>query len=347
VFERFAVAKNITILEIAEQLDISKTTVYKALNDLPGVSVQTKTKVKEAANRLGYRPNLMAQSLRGKKTRIIGVLISFDFERRWYASLANKLITRLRETGYSALVTVAESENPEDEKKCLEMFGGRHIDGIIAGPVLKRQRLQPYWNIIQSGKPIVFFGAAEELPIDFVGVDNVAGPKLAVNHFVSCGHKRIGFLCCHDEAVVSNNRRYGFERAMVEAGLAIEPRYILSGRGTYESGYEAMKLYLKQKDSNMATAFFCQNDVAAIGAIKALNECGLSVPGDVSLIGYDNIKESLYSRPSLTTIGACMDTLVKRLQEILTAKINNQNNELVQELITPELVLRDSVAVIK
>lgn len=339
--------KNITILKIAECLNISKTTVYKALNDLPGVSVQTKSKVKEAANRLGYRPNLMARSLRGKKTRIIGVLISFDFERRWYASLANKLIVRLRDAGYSALVSVAESENPEDEKKCLEILQGGHIDGIIAGPVLKRQRLRPYWDIIHSGKPIVFFGAAEELPIDFVGVDNVAGPKLAIEHFVSCGHKRIGFLCCHDEAVVSNNRRYGFEKAMVEAGLPVEPRYMLAGRGTYESGYTAMKGYIEQKDKNMATAFFCQNDVAAIGAIRALNEYGLSVPGDVSLIGYDNIQESLYSRPALTTIGACMDTLVARLQEILTAKINNECNELVQELITPELILRDSVAVLK
>ncbi|MCE5185791.1 MAG: substrate-binding domain-containing protein [Planctomycetaceae bacterium] len=151
--------------------------------------------------------------------------------------------------------------------------------------------------------------------MDFVGVDNVAGPKLAINHFVSCGHKRIGFLCCHDESVVSNNRRYGFEKAMLEAGLSVELRYMLAGRGTYESGY-AMKSYLEQKDKNMATAFFCQNDVAAIGAIKALNEYGLSVPGDISLIGYDNIQQALYSRPSLTTIGACMDTLVKDCRKI-------------------------------
>jgi DNA-binding LacI/PurR family transcriptional regulator len=343
----FAVDKNVTILEIAERLDISKTTVYKALNDLPGVSVQTKSKVKEVANRLGYRPNLMAQSLRGKKTHIIGVLISLDFERRWFASLANKLIVRLRGAGYSVLVSLAEPGNFEDEKKCLEIFHGGHVDGIIAGPVLKRQRLQPYWNIINSGKPIVFFGAAEELPIDFVGMDNVAGLKLAINHFVSCGHKQIGFLCCHDESISSNTRRYGFEKAMVEAGLPVNPQYVLTGRGTYESGYDAMKGYLEQKIKNMATAFFCQNDVAAIGAIKALNEYGFSVPRDVSLIGCDNIQESLYSRPALTTIGGCMDTLVKRLQEVLTSKINNESNELVQELITPELILRDSVAVIK
>ena len=336
--------KNLTMLDIAEQLGLSRTTVHKALNNLSGVNEKTKERVQQFARQVGYRPNLMARSLRSKKTNMIGVLISVYFERRWYATLANKLINSLREHGYTALLTMAAPDDYEDERKCLEMLQCGNVDGIIAGPVLMRKRLQPYWDIINRGQPVVFFGSAEELPASFVDIDHVEGLRLAVGHLVEKGHKRIGYLCCHEEPAALNTRRYGFERAMIESGFLARPEDMLIGRGTYESGYKTMKACLEQRNiKDIPTAFFCQSDVAAIGAIRVLEEFGISVPNDISLVGYDDIQEAAYCKPALTTVGGSMDLLVNRLQEILIGQIKNKG-EPVQEYIKPQLVIRESVA---
>ena len=337
-------SKNITMLEIADQLGLSRTTVHKALNSLPGVNDKTKERVQQFARQVGYRPNLMARSLRSRKTNMIGVLISVDFDRRWYASLANKLINSLRGRGYSVLLTMAAPEDLEDERKCVELLQCGNIDGIIAGPVLMRKRMQPYWDVVNRGQPIVFFGSAEELPASFVDIDHIEGLRLAVKHLVGFGHKRIGYLCCHEEPAVLNTRRYGFERAMIESGLLTKSEDMLVGRGTYESGYKTMKSCLERRDvKDMPTAFFCQSDVAAIGAMRVLGEHGISVPEDISLVGYDDIQEAAYCKPSLTTVGGSMDLLVRRLQEILIGQIENGGKP-VQEYIKPQLVIRESVA---
>jgi DNA-binding LacI/PurR family transcriptional regulator len=340
-------SKNITILDIAERLGVSRTTAHKAINNLPGVNLKTKEKIQQFAQKVGYRPNLMARSLRSKKTNMIGVLISVDFDRRWYASLANKLVSCLRGRGYSVLLTVATPDDSEDERRCLEMLQGGHIDGIIAGPVFTQKRLQPYWDVVNRGQPIVFFGSAEELPVSFVDIDHVEGLRLAVKYLVEFGHKRIGYLCCHEETTILNTRSYGFERAMIESGILPKKEDMLVGRGTYESGYLTMKSCLTQRNvKDIPTAFFCQSDVAAIGAMRAIDEAGLSVPRDISLIGYDDIQEAAYCKPSLTTVGGSMDLLVTRLQEILVSQIENDIKS-VQEYIKPQLIIRESVANLK
>jgi len=190
----------------------------------------------------------------------------------------------------------------------------------------------------------VFFGSTEELPASFVDIDHIEGLRLAVKHLVGFGHKLIGYLCCHEEPAVLNTRRYGFERAMIESGFLARPEDMLVGRGTYESGYNTMKACLERRDiKDIPTAFFCQSDVAAIGAMRILGERGISVPDDISLVGYDDIQEASYCKPALTTVGGSMDLLVERLQEILVGQIKNKG-EPVQEHIKPQLVIRESVA---
>jgi DNA-binding LacI/PurR family transcriptional regulator len=248
--------------------------------------------------------------------------------------------------GYTTLLTMTAPDDFEDEKKCIEMLQSGNVDGIIAGPVLMKKKLQPFWDVINRGQPIVFFGSAEQLPSSFVDVDHVEGLKLAVKYLVEKGHKRIGYLCCHEESAVLNTRLYGFERAMIESGLLANQEDLLKGRGTYKSGYETMKACLEQRSiDDMPTAFFCQSDVAAIGAMKALNEKGISVPQDISLIGYDDIQEATYCIPSLTTVGGSMDLLVTRLQEILIAHIDEKGGEPIQEYIKPQLIVRESVSI--
>ena len=275
-------------------------------------------------------------------------MLSVGFERRWFASLADELVNKLRNSGYHTLLSMVDPEKPDDERSCIEeMMLGGHADGCIAGPVLKRNRLRPYWNVINEGPPIVFFGGSEDLPVNFVDINHVEGVGLAIRHLVSCGHKRIGYLCCHEEPIISNTRRYGFERAMNEAGLIVRHEDLLVGRGTYESGYKVMKACLEQRGRDLPSALFCQSDVVAIGAIRALDEHGLSVPDDISLVGYDDIEEAFYCRPALTTVGSSLRILVGKLHDILISKIENGDGKLIQEFVTPKLIVRDSSAEVR
>jgi LacI family transcriptional regulator len=332
------------MLEIAKQLGVSRTTAHKALNDLPGINIKTKEKIQQFAHHLGYRPNLVARSLRNKKTNMIGVLVSFDFERRWYASLSDKLINKFRNRGYNVLLSMADPDDPDGEKKSAETLMGGHVEGVIAGPIWRRNRLQPYQDIINYGLPMVFFGSSEAMPVCSVDVDYVDGMRQVVEYLIACGHTKIGYICGHDEPAVANTRSYGLQKAMLEAGLRLRPEDVLKGRGTYQSGYDTMKEFLRLHNrGNLPTVMFCHSDVSAIGAMKAVKESGLSVPGDISIVGYDGIQEAMYSDPGLTTVGESLDLLTTRLAEILLDRIGG-GKELIQEYIKPKLIVRESVA---
>jgi DNA-binding LacI/PurR family transcriptional regulator len=191
---------------------------------------------------------------------------------------------------------------------------------------------------------MVFFGSSEELPVCSVDVDYVDGMRQIVEHLISCGHTKIGYICGHDEPAIANTRSYGLQKAMLEAGLRLRPEDVLKGRGTYQSGYDTMKEFLRLHNrENMPTAVFCHSDVSAIGAMKAVKEAGLSVPKDISIIGYDGIQEAIYSDPGLTTVGESLDLLTTRLAEILLDRIGG-GKELVQEYIKPKLIVRESMA---
>jgi DNA-binding LacI/PurR family transcriptional regulator len=337
-------SKTVTLAEIAKKMNVSCTTVHKALNDIPGIGEETRDRVRKIAASLGYRPNLIARSLRSKKTNMIGVLVSFDFERRWYASLADRLIGEFRKQGYAVLLSTADPNDPDGERKSAETLMGGQVEGVVIGPVWRKSRLQPYQDIINYGVPTVFFGSSEELPVSSVDVDYVDGMRQIVEHLIAMGHSKIGYICGHDEPAVANTRAYGLQKAMLEAGLRLRPEDVLKGRGTYQSGYETMQEFIRLHNrGDLPTVVFCHSDVSAIGAMKAAKDSGLSVPKDISVVGYDGIQEAMYTDPGLTTVGDSLDMLAKRMAEILLDRING-NSQTIREYIKPKLIVRQSVA---
>jgi DNA-binding LacI/PurR family transcriptional regulator len=184
----------------------------------------------------------------------------------------------------------------------------------------------------------------DEMPVDYVAVDQAEGARIAVNHLIDNGHKRIGYLCCPDEQETGKTRREGFEQALFSHDIPLFGRDIIKGSVSKKGGYSAMKELLRQDKSKLPTAFFCHNDNVALGAMLAIQQAGYSVPEDFSLIGFDDIEESSLAFPPLTTVGDIKDKLAKELVDtVLNFVENKKESKRIKKEIIPKLVIRDTV----
>ena len=334
----------VTLASLADQLKVSTTTVSKALRGLPGIGSETTRKVKALAEQVGYRPNVFAQGLKTASSTTVGILISSDIIQPWYAHLVSHLEEELSLRGYT--VTLGLGKNQSDkERRCLETFRGGHVAGVIAGPIFRQRDLDPLWDFSRNGPPMVLFSCLDEMPVSYVGIDHIAGTKMAIDYLVSKGHRRVGYLCC--PAVTLRDpgmtRKEGFEEGLFANDLPLIGKDIIPGVPTAKDGFAIMLRVLSERKHDLPSAFFCHNDAVALGAMRAIQRLGLRIPEDISLMGYDDIDEAAMSNPPLTTIGGIMDKLIKRLVDVLIEKIEDRDGPLVREKIEPVLVERKSV----
>jgi len=336
--------RGVTLATLAQQLQVSTTTVSKALRGLPGVGPEMVRKVKDLAREMRYRPNVFARGLKMSRSTTIGVLITSDIINPWYAQLVSRLEEEVAQQGYTVTLGLGKGDAAK-EQRCLDAFLGGHVAGVIAGPIFNRRDLQPLWEFYQNGPPLVLFSCLEEMPVNYVGIDHVEGMKKAVDHLATHGHRRIGYLCCASPILRESNRtrREGFEAGLFGHDLPLIGKDIILGPATIRDGCRAMSELLDTRRSDLPTAFVCHNDAVALGAIQALHRAGLRVPHDMSLIGYDDIDEASISDPPLTTMGGIMDELVSRLVAVLMDTIEDKSGQLVREQIVPALVDRESV----
>lgn len=337
----------VTQADIARRMNVSITTVSKALRGEPGIGAQTARRVRDVARQMGYRPNVFAQGLKTARRTAVGVLITSDITNPWYAQLVSRLEAAFASHGYTIMLGVGREDVPT-ERRVLEAFHGGHVAGVVVGPVFRQTDLAPLWDLA-SRAPVVLFSCLDEMPVDYVGIDHLAGARTVVDYLVGLGHRRIGYLCCPEPAIRESGqtRREGYERALFAHDLPLVGRDIIESSATRRGGYEAMARLLRERRDDLPTAFFCHNDVAALGALRALQAAGLRVPDDVSLVGYDGIDEAELSTPALTTVGNIMDRLVPRLVDVLMSKIDADPGAppaAVRERIVPELIERESAA---
>jgi LacI family transcriptional regulator len=337
--------KSTTIYDIAHRLNVSHTTIRRALLGLPGVSGETRQKVQDIAVQMKYRPNLLAKGLKSQKANFIGLIITKSITESWYANIIDAIVNALKQKGYSVLLSLSRLDNPDEEKQCVDELMGGHVAGIIAGPLLRAGDMTPYTDAMLWGPPMVVFGCVEPMPVNYVAIDHTSGMKDIVEYLLQLGHKRIGYVCCPNEFLTPNTRRFGLQQALFDKGLELEERDIIIGRPTFEDGYRAMSEYIDQKKGDLPTAMFCHCDDVALGTMKALCERGISIPKDVSLIGHDDIKSAKYSIPGLTTIGGIIGQMAENTVNILINSINDGKSNSHKVLIRPELIKRDSVGV--
>ncbi len=325
--------------EIADILKISRSTVSLALRDSPKVKKQTKDRVKKLASTLNYRPNMAARSLSLKKTFLIGV-ITPSFSHPFFAELTAKIHSFLHKQGYTAIFFPVTG--PNDCKEAIEFLLNRGVEGIIVTSDFLTREVKSIMELQKENIGMVFFNKPVILN-NYVSVDIYKGGCLATEHLIKCGHRTIGFI----GSAVDEPRFIGYKDTLLKHKAVFDENWITpysheQCRDYMEQGYECMKKILSFKE--MPTAVFARNDVFAIGAMHAIGEAGMKMPGEMAMVGFDNIREGRFLTPSLTTISLPVDIIAGELVRIIVSIAKKQNSGVPYEevVIQPELVVRKS-----
>jgi LacI family transcriptional regulator len=291
-----------TIKDIAKAAGVSVTTVSRALNGYSDVSVKTREKIMSIAKDLKYSPNTLARGLVMNKSKTIGLLVSGmnrESEKDQITFLILSGINEsLSEKEYD-LVLFNTNSTKQREKTYTQLCRERRVDGVIIQGI---KTDDPYLKeVVESDIPCVLI----DIPIHsdqvgYVTTDNVSGAKKAVEYLIGLGHTNIALVNGHSKAFVSQRRQEGYICAITDNNLTVNSHWIVNGQFEEAAAKEAaLKLLAENRE---ITAVFCASDLMALGVIKAAKELGLNVPGDLSVVGYDDILLASYSSPPLTTI---------------------------------------------
>jgi DNA-binding LacI/PurR family transcriptional regulator len=322
-----------TIYDVAQRAGVSKSLVSLVLQNAPQVSEKRREAVLSAIAELRYRPSRAASSLAGNRTRSIGVAID-DFENLWFVDLLRGMRRVLDESGLN--VSVADRHlNAHLERDPVDAFLSMQVEGIVLA--MDTGGSVPDFG----GVPVVVAGARDVVPpgADLVANDDAEGARLATQHLLDLGHRTIGHLT--GAGGIAALRRASFEKAMAEAGL---PAVVTGNGGTTEQdGYVATRSILDARPDT--TGIFAANDVMLLGALAALHERGLSVPDDVSVVGYDNSPLAASHYLAFTTVDdRSLDVGIHAAEAIL-ARQEEPHREPSRVLLSPVLVRRSSTAV--
>ncbi|MBM7704536.1 LacI family DNA-binding transcriptional regulator [Metabacillus iocasae] len=330
----------ITIYDVAKKAGFSSTTVSKALNNYSDVSEKTKQQILRVAAEMGYLPNAHAQSLSTKKSWTIGVMFSEANEVGMKHPFFNGVIESFRKyverEGYDLIFASRNLRNRDISY--LEHFQYRAVDGIVV--ICSDSKDAQVREMINSTLPITVIDRMDP-GCSVIHSDNVAGSSLAVHYLYSLGHTKIAHIAGDSKTDAGAARIRGYKDAMKQLHLPIPEEYLING-GLFsiKEGKHAMEQLLSLRDR--PTAVFAAGDHMAIGAIEAVKEKGLSVPEDISIIGFDDIEMSSYITPKLTTIKQDTHLIGERAAKMLLNQITKKKKMIHSEVIPVELIIRDS-----
>ncbi len=291
-------SNNITISEIARLANVSKTTVSRVLNNKPDVQPETREKIKRLIEELDYQPNIFAKGISNKKSHTIGLLIPYSanyiFSNPFYYEIIRGVSNEANKKGYYILFCYSEEDN------YLIALRQKRFDGVIVvSPGKEHKRL--FDEIIDADVPVVAISKVPGMPeIKFVDTDNFNGAFKAVEHLISLGHKKIGYINGPESLASSTDRFEGYKKALESHGIAYDEKLIEPGDTSINSGFKAMQ-NLIQSNSGIS-AVFVASDLMAVGVINAINSAGKKVPDDISVVGFDDIPLAGSLNPPLTTV---------------------------------------------
>ncbi|MER6012064.1 LacI family DNA-binding transcriptional regulator [Streptomyces bluensis] len=325
-----------TIRDVAERAGVSKSLVSLVLRGSDQVRPEKRQAVLAAVEELGYRPNAAARSLSERRTRTVGVLLN-DMRNPWFVELLDGLGSRLHDSGLHMLLADGRLNRRLGED-LTHTFTDLRVDGLIAvGTLPPSAALRTAAGQI----PTVVAGAREPvLPhMDIVAGDDEHGARLATEHLIGLGHRRIAHIA--GQGVVGELRRRSFEAVMREHGLS-DTAIVEQGDLTEEGGYRATVRLLGA--ARRPTAVFAFNDIAGVGALSAAEELGLQVPRDLSLVGYDNTYLSRLRHLWLTTVDNASHDVGRRAAQRLLDRITTPDRPSETVLVTPALEVRGTTA---
>ena len=332
--------EKITIKDIARIAKVSHTTVSRALNNQSRIRNDTKERILSIAKELNYRPNFVSRSLVMRRSKTLGLVIT-TIANPFYTELAKGIEATSRRLGYNIILCSTQSDLGT-EKLYIDMLRSKGVDGII---FTSAHMGDP--NIIElaeEGFPIVLvnrrtYHSTVREKVDYVGVDNIQGGFLAVEHLIKLGHCRIGIIGGSSESSVGFERIEGGKKALAAYDLKQKDDYFLEGDFLKESGYRGGISFVRMAEP--PTAIFAANDYMALGAYQAVIEEGTRVPEDMAIVGFNDIEFTAMKGIELTTIGQKKYEMGSLSVETLVEKIEGRKVGPSKEVILkPELIIR-------
>jgi LacI family transcriptional regulator len=331
----------ITLKDIARKLNISPSTVSRALRDHPKISPETKKRVIALANRYEYQPDSIAQSLQNRKTKTIGVIVP-QIKQGFFASVINGIEEVAYKAGYMIIVSQSNEEYEREVFNTRAMVANR-VAGLLVSLSLNTENVDHFKSLQRHGVPIVFFDRiSDDIPASKVIVDDYRGAFNAVTHLIESGYRRIAHLAGPRSLSVARERFNGYRDALEDAGLPLAKELIVHGGLDDKDGSVGFHKLLNLK--KMPDAIFAINDPVATGAFISIKKAGMKVPYDIGLVGFSNNTISSLLEPPLTTVEQPSYEMGKAAVALLLEQIEDDVPEFEPKTIrlNTKLIVRGS-----
>ena len=309
-----------TIRDVAERAGVSVATVSHVINGTRKVAPETAERVRRAMEELDYHPNAVARSLRTRKTQVIGVVVS-DITNPFFATLVRGAEDAALEAGYSIVVCNSD-ETIEKENRYVQVLRRRRVDGMLLAPVGGGEN-PAIWKLARQGVPFVFVDRrAPGVEADAVLSDNVGGAYLATKHLIERGHERIGIVLGIRGATTSEERLAGYRRALEEAGIPLAEELVVWGGYRVEGGRRATAELLSLTPP--PTAIFSTNNLMTIGVLQELFRHGVRIPGEMGVVGFDDLEWAEMANPPLTAVAQRPHEIGHRAVRLLLERLSTE-----------------------
>ncbi|CAH0237573.1 LacI family DNA-binding transcriptional regulator [Peribacillus sp. NPDC101481] len=330
--------KRVTTEDVAKIAGVSQSTVSRVLNDYPYIKKNTRDKVLAVINELGFTRDEIARSLVEKRTKSIGLILG-SISNPFFAETAEVIIERAQELKYDVIVynTGHKDENLE---QAINLLIGKRVEGIILTSVSKNYT-EKIKKLHDNGFPVLLYNSFLDIKdVNFIVMDNNKGARLAVQHLIKLGHKKIAKISGPSKYLATYERTVGYKEELMENGYEIDEGLIFNSEFSYDKIYSFTKKLLKKKDR--PTAIIAASDQMALAVLDAASSLNLKIPADLSVVGFDNIRLSSNEFIGLTTVSQQMDQMSLTALEKLIFLIENKetSSSSIQIFLKPELMVR-------
>ena len=330
-----------TIHDIAKKLNITASTVSRALNDNPRISDATKKAVQKAALKLNYHPNQIAAALRNGRSNIIGVIVP-TVDRSFFSSVVRGIEEIANHAKYNVMICQSYDDYHK-EVATVEALLKSRVDGIIASFAKQTKDFDHFLKAKERGIPVILFDRSnDELEVSHVVVDDYLGAYKATEHLIQQGCKRIAHFAGAQRISIYRDRLRGYKDALIANGLPFTDSLIIESNLQLEDGRNGMAQLLRSKEAT--DGVFSSSAYGILGALQVLKEAGIRVPQDVALVGFSNEPYTSFTEPSITTVEQHSLRMGNAAAEIFLEEVSEEDKKFIPQKIVlkPELIVRQS-----